>query len=248
MNRSTALAAFTLLTVVACGDDGEPRVQVAAAADLRSAFEAMQPDLEQACACRITFIFGSSGLLREQVAAGANFAVYFSADEAFVQSLVDIDAVLPDTVARYAVGRIVLSWRDGIEPVRTVEELTREDIQRVAIANPAHAPYGQAAQAAMEQVGVWDAVLPRIVYGENIRQATDYVESGDADAGIVALPLVINTDTPYEVIPDVQHPPILQGAAVVRGVNEPAGRAILDYVTSEAGQARLREFGFEPAR
>lgn len=222
-------------------------ITVAAASDLRRALTAAQPAIEQACGTRLTFVFGSSGQLKEQILAGAPYHLFLSADTAFVEELVRAGRIVEDGSRTYAVGRLALTWRRGLPPMAGVAELTRADIRRVAIANPSHAPYGRAAREAMLGAGVWDGVQGRLVLGENIRQATDYVEQGNADAGIVALALVIDTGADYDVIPASAHQPIVQGGGVVRGSGgEATARCALHYLLDRSGQEILGRFGFEP--
>jgi molybdate transport system substrate-binding protein len=228
------------------GERAAASIKVAAAADLRSVLSAIRDELEAACNTGITFVFGSSGQLRTQIIAGANFALYLSADEAFTRELADAGLVVPNGLASYGVGRIAVAWRKGLAPVERLEDVARDDIRRLAIANPSHAPYGRAAKEALERAGVYGAVERRLVYGENVRQATDYVEKGDADAGIVALALVINTETPYWLIDASLHTPIAQGGAVIRGTGgELTGRCVLQYLLDDQGRAALKRFGFE---
>jgi molybdate transport system substrate-binding protein len=235
------------LALAGCMGDGDrPEVRVAAASDLRAAFDEMHGAMEEACACRVVLVYGSSGLMREQIAAGADFALYFSADEAFVRTLLQEGRIVERTARGYATGGLALVWRDGIPPLASVSDLARDDLRRISIATPSHAPYGRAAREAMEHHGVWDAVQPRIVYGENVRQATDYVETGNADAGIVALSLVIHGNLGYVEVPQGDHQPLAQAAGVVVGVQEDAALLVLDYVTGPAGQEHMRRFGFGP--
>lgn len=225
------------------------RLTVAAAADLRDVLLDYQAELEEACDTSLTFVFGSSGQLKTQIEAGAPFGLYLSADIAFPRELQDEGLIAPNGVAAYGVGRIVLATRPGLSPVPDLSDLTRADIKRVAIANPAHAPYGRAAKAAMERVGVYEAVRDRLVMGENIRQTADYVEQGDADAAIVALALVVRgSPAAYTLIDASLHDPIVQGGAVIEDSGgERTARCVLQQLLDEAGQQQLKKFGFEPA-
>lgn len=223
-------------------------IKVAAASDLRRAMTELQPTIEQACDTKLTFVFGSSGQLKEQILAGADYHLYLSADTGFVEELERAGKLVPNGRATYAVGRIVLAWRMGLPPLTSTADLTRADIKRVAIANPAHAPYGRAAEQAMNTVGVWAGLQRRLVLGENIRQTTDYVQQGNVDAAIVALALVIDTDTPYVLIESTQHKPIIQGGGVVKDTGgEVTGRCALQTILNPVGQGTLKRFGFEPA-
>jgi molybdate transport system substrate-binding protein len=246
---TTAAAPSAGLRVTDGAEPGEraaASIKVAAAADLRSLLSAIRDELEAACNTGITFVFGSSGQLRTQIKAGADFALYLSADEAFPRELADAGLVVPNGLASYGVGRLAVAWRKGLAPIERLEDVARDDIRRLAIANPSHAPYGRAAKEALERAGVYGAVERRLVYGENVRQTTDYVEKGDADVGIVALALVINTETPYRLIDASLHTPIAQGGAVIRGTGgELTGRCVLQYLLDDEGQAALRQYGFE---
>lgn len=229
-------------------DEGRKReIRIAAAADLRRVLTALQPAIERACDTKLVFVFGSSGTLKEQILAGADYHLFMSADTAFVEELDRAGKLVPGGSATYGVGRIVLAWRKDLAPIGTIADLGRGDIRRIAIANPGHAPYGRAAQQAMTSAGVWDGFQNRLVLGENIRQTTDYVEQGNADAGILALALVIDTNTPYRLIDASLHKPIIQGAGVVKGTGgELTARCALQQILDPGGQETLKRFGFEP--
>ncbi len=189
---------------------------VAAAADLQGAFGEIAKSFEIRAGCRVAVTFGSTGQLAQQIEHGAPFDVFAAANVAYVQQLADKKKVIADTVQLYARGRIVLitSKRSGATAVR-LEDLLSESIKHVAIANPAHAPYGQAAKQALEHRGLWDRLQPKLVLGENVRQALQYVQTGNAEAGIVAhsvadLPDITRTD-----IDASWHKPLDQAIAVV---------------------------------
>jgi molybdate transport system substrate-binding protein len=224
-------------------------IEVGAAADLRTVMTELTPTLEDTCDTTITWVFGSSGQLKTQIEAGASFGLYFSADAAYPEELDEEGLVAPNGLAHYGVGRIVIATRPGIEPVESLEDLGRDGLESIAIANPAHAPYGRAAEQALKSAGVYDTIRGRLVFGENIRQTTDYVEKGDADAAIVALALVINgTPASYTLIDASLHLPILQAGAVVKGSGaEKTARCLLQFVLDREGQAALARYGFEPA-
>src|SRR5215469_11939531 len=137
----------------------------------------------------VTFTFGASGNLAQQIRNGAPYDVYLSANERFVKELAAERRLLPETVRVYAYGRIALWSKSG--QIHTLADLRRPEVKHVAIANPAHAPYGAAARAALEQQGLWRELETKVVYGENIEQTFQYAETGNADAAIVAWSLVI---------------------------------------------------------
>jgi len=223
------------------------QITVAAAADLRNVLAEIQPEIERQCETRLTVVYGSSGQLKNQIEAGANFGLYLSADSQYPMDLAARGLVVPNGVAAYAVGRLALATRTGIEPLVSLEGLTSPEVRRIAIANPGHAPYGRAAKEALEASGLYGAIEGKLVLGENIRQTTDYVEKGDADAGIVALALVIKgSPASYTLIDSSLHEPIEQGGAVIKGTGaELTGRCVLQYLLGPEGQDALRKYGFE---
>jgi molybdate transport system substrate-binding protein len=165
-----------------------PTLTVFAAADLAFAFRELAPRFERSHAVKVTLVLGSTGNLAKQIEHGAPADVFFAADQTFVDTLLARGALIAETRALYAQGRIVLATARVAGPRLTaLAQLAEARIRRVAIANPGHAPYGRAAEQALRAGGVWDAVKPKLVYGENVRQALQYVESGAAEAGIVAL-------------------------------------------------------------
>lgn len=229
------------------GEKTSDRLTVAAAADLRNVLEDLQPAIERHCETRLTFVFGSSGQLKNQVEAGAPFGLFLSADSQYPAELAEKGLVVPNGVAAYGVGRIALATRPGLEPVTSLEGLTSPEVRRIAIANPGHAPYGRAAKQALESAGVYDDVEKKLVLGENIRQTTDYVEKGDADAAIVALALVIGgSPAAYTLIDSSLHQPIEQAGAVIKGSGaELTARCALQYLLDPDGQQGLGRYGFE---
>jgi molybdate transport system substrate-binding protein len=129
--------------------------------------------------------------------------------------------------------------------IEKVTDLTRNEVKRIAIANPDHAPYGKAAQEALEKAGVWEQVKPRLVYGDNIRQTLQFAETGNVDVAIVALSLSKQSDGQWTLIPQELHNPIDQGLAVIKGTkNEKAAREFASFVTGPQGQGILAKYGF----
>lgn len=248
IGRTTlAIAAASVLAVAsaACSPPSDARVNVAAAADLRYALdevitmaEAASPGVEYAVT------YGSSGQFLQQIENGAPFDVYLSADMAYPQQLVE--AGRADETFAYAVGRLVLWVPDGsrLKPDDGLGIL--RGAQRISIANPEHAPYGRAAVAAMEQAGIYEEIRPKLVLGENVAQAAEFVTTGNADAGIVALSLVLS-DPLREVgtwweIPLEDFPTIEQGGTLL--TDSPGARALRDAITSAEGREILARYGF----
>ncbi|MFN7135089.1 MAG: molybdate ABC transporter substrate-binding protein [Myxococcales bacterium] len=242
-----ALAALLGLGCARGGSLPTAPVRVAAAADLTDAFTALGPGFEAASGQKVTFTFGSTGLLAKQLREGAPFDVFAAANVSFVDEVVKAGACDGATRAPYARGRVaVWTRRDGAAPPRRLEELTDARFKRIAIANPEHAPYGQAARDALRQAGVWDEVAPRLVFGENVRQTLQLAETGNAEAAIVALALVVNDrEHPWLLVDEALHPPIDQALVVcTRGANRAGGEAFAAFVASDAGRATMRRFGF----
>lgn len=244
---STQGAARSVLTGAEASERHSPTIKVAAASDLRTAMTAHTADIQDACRTKVNWVFGSSGQLTTQIAAGADFGLLLSADIQYPQELAGNGLLVPNGFGAYSIGRIVIVTRPGLEPVTSLSDLARPDLVKIAIANPDHAPYGRAAKQSLERAGVYGAIQGRIVLGENIRQALDYVEQGNADAGIAALALVINgSPATWTLIDASMHRPLEQGGGVVKGTGaERTGRCILQFLLDPPGQAILRRYGFE---
>src|SRR5262249_40789017 len=195
LKRACALLACTMLACViasigiASHDAAAQNLVVAAASDLQTAFPAVTARFEKATGHRVTVTFGSSGNFFAQIQNGAPFDIFFSADIDYAKRLESAALVEPGSFWEYAIGRIVLWTRkdSGIDLTKGLKTLLDARVRKVAIANPEHAPYGRAAVAALKHEGLYDAVHPKIVLGENISQAAQFVQSGNADVGIIAL-------------------------------------------------------------
>lgn len=222
-------------------------VRVAAAADLKLAFEEIGKAFERQSGQPVVFSFGSTGLLAKQLREGAPFDVFAAANVSFVDDVVAAGACDGATRAPYARGRIAVWLRRGaVAPPATFEELAHPRFVRIAIANPDHAPYGQAARQALQQAGIWDAVKPRLILGENVRQTLQLAETGNVEAALVALSLVVqDRENPWQIVEERRHNPIDQAlAACTRGSNREGGRSFARFVNSEPGRAVLRSHGF----
>jgi molybdate transport system substrate-binding protein len=220
---------------------------VFAAADLQAAFAEMVPAWEAASGVRITLVLGSTGNLATQIEHGAPADLFFAASERFVDRLAAAGRIDEGTRRVYARGRLAVVW-SGTDAPADLRELTLPRFGAIAIANPEHAPYGTAAREALSAAGIWEAVRPRLVVGESVAQALRFVRSGNADAGVVALGLVLAGGRGgHLIVPDSLHAPLRQEAAVVRDSRHAdAARAFLAHVLSPEGQATLRRHGFEP--
>ncbi len=219
---------------------------VSAASDLTPAFQEMGRLFEQKDGTKVTFNFGSTGQLTQQIEQGAPVDLFAAANVSFIEELEKKGLVIPDTKVLYAQGRITLWTRDdNPHKLERVEDLAKPEFKKVAIANPEHAPYGLAAREALQTAGVWDAVSPKLVYGENISQTLQYAESGNVDAAVVALSLSTQSKGRWVLIPAEMHKPLNQALAVIKGAkHEQEARRFAAFVNSAEGRAVMRKYGF----
>lgn len=244
--------ALLLSTALIGGCDSAPArssqpVRVAAAADLTLAFEELGKLFEARTGQRVALSFGSSGLLAKQLGQGAPFDLFAAANVAFVDQTVERGACDGSTKALYARGRIVVWSRLGGPRIAALTDLRSNEIRRIAIANPDHAPYGKAAREALTRVGVWPAVEAKVVLAENVRQALQFAESGNADVALVALSLVATDSRRGQqlAVDSALHAPIEQTLVVCRhGKNASGARAFAQLVESSEGQQVLERHGF----
>jgi molybdate transport system substrate-binding protein len=219
---------------------------VFAASDLGPALQKIVPQFEMTARAKVTVALGSSGTLAQQIRNGAPADVFFAANESFIDSLVPDGLVLSESRVRYARGRIIIvTLRSTPARIKSLKDLADPEVRRIAIANPAHAPYGLAAQQALEASGLWKQIQPKLVFGENVQQAVQFVRSGSVDAGIVARSVVEGPDLTWELVDDNLHAPVNQMAAIVTRTKEPAlARSFLEFVSGEQGRSVMRQLGF----
>jgi len=236
--------------LVACGGAfGQPApvtLTVSAAADLTPAFQEIGEQFRATTGNSVTFNFGSTGQLAQQIERGAPVDLFAAADVSFIAGLEQKNLILADTKAFYARGRITI-WTRADSPLRLdrLEDLAGDDVAKVAIANPEHAPYGMAARAALQAAGVWDKVQPKLVFGENVAQTLTLADTGNVDAAIVALSLSMQSKGRWKLIPENLHPPLDQMLAVIKGTrHEAAARQFATFVNSPAGRAIMKKYGF----
>ncbi|MEX2528814.1 MAG: molybdate ABC transporter substrate-binding protein [Gemmatimonadota bacterium] len=252
--------ALTLVSAAAvgCGPPDSPEsapLLVMGASDLQAAFRELVPLYEERTGDEVDLVLGSTGNLAAQIRNGAPADVFFSANEAFLDGLMDAGLMDPTSRAVYAVGRLVLVAPPGREPPTDLHQLSSRPDSLVALANPEHAPYGMAAREALQTVGLWEDLRGvngssgRLVLGENVVQTHQLVTTGNADVGVVALGLVVGLPgppTPYTLVDNAVHAPLRQAAGVVRdSPRRERAQAFLDFVLSEEGQALLQRYGFE---
>jgi molybdate transport system substrate-binding protein len=219
---------------------------VAAASDLTPAFEQIGRAFESTYKTRVVFVFGSTGMLTQQLENGAPMDLFAAANISYINELDQKGLILPGSKTIYARGRITL-WTPSDSNLRLegIKDLARPEVTRVAIANPDHAPYGLAAKQALESAGIWQAVQPKLVYGDNIRQTLQFAETGNVEVSIVALSLSKQSHGHWSLIPEELHQPLDQGLAIMKSTKkEQAARAFAEFVAGPQGHAILEEYGF----
>ena len=219
---------------------------VAAASDLTPAFEEIGRAFEATNKTKVVFVFGSTGMLKQQIENGAPMDLFAAANISYINDLDQEGLILPDSKVVYARGRITL-WTPADSNLRLegIKDLARPEVTRIAIVNPDHAPYGLAAKQALESAGIWQAVQPKLVYGDNIRQTLQYAETGNVEVAIVALSLSKQSHGRWSLIPEELHQPLDQGLAIVRSTKkEQAARAFAAFLTGPQGRAILEKYGF----
>jgi molybdate transport system substrate-binding protein len=225
---------------------------VAAAADLKFALTEIVEAHARAGGGRVSLSFGSSGVFRRQIAQGAPFELFLSADEAYVDALI-AEGRVEGPGALYAIGRIALYIPNG-SPVKADNKLrdlaaaARDGrLKRLAIANPEHAPYGRAAREALQHVGAWETVADKLVLGENAAQAARFAVSGSAQAAILPLSLVradeLASKGGFVTLPETWHTPLRQRMALVKSAGEPA-RRFHAFLQSPEARAIFVKHGF----
>jgi molybdate transport system substrate-binding protein len=219
---------------------------VAAASDLAPVFEELGRQFESATKTKVVFVFGSTGMITRQIENGAPFDLFAAANVSYIDQLDQKGLIIPDSKVVYARGRITL-WTANESPIRFqgIADLAQPEVQRIAIANPDHAPYGLAAKQALQSAGVWERVQPKLVYGDNIQQTLQYAQTGNVEVAIVALSLSIPSNGRWTLIPEELHQPIDQGLAIMKSTNnEQAARAFAAFISSPQGKAIMKKYGF----
>lgn len=227
------------------------KLRVAAASDLKFAMQELSTAFERQTGIKVDVTSGSSGNFFSQIQNGAPFDLFFSADLLYPKKLAEAGFAEPETLQEYAWGRIVI-WVPAGSKVDVAKQgwnaLLDASVIKIAIANPDHAPYGLAAVSALQKAGIYELVKTKLVYGENISQAAQFVQSGNAQAGIIALSLAISPGMKEGMIwkiPEEMYPPIEQGAVVLKSAkNKTAARAFLEFVKGAPGREILKKHGF----
>jgi len=225
------------------------KLTIAAAADLKFAMDEIVTGFKNRHKGHtLEVVYGSSGKFHTQIRQGAPYDLFFSADSSYPLELARQGHAASE-VTPYAVGRIVL-WSAALDATKmTLASLADSKVTRIAIANPKHAPYGKRAEEALTAAGLWEKVQPKLVFGENISQAAQYVQSGNAQAGIIALSLALSPELSkrggYYLIPDTMHKPLEQGFIITRqGAGKPLAKQFADYMGSKQARGVMTRYGF----
>ena len=243
--KSLLLACAVLLSGVAHAE----KITVAAAADLKFAMDEIAVVFKKANpADAVEIIYGSSGKFHTQIRQGAPYDLFFSADIEFPRELAKA-GFAASAVVPYAVGRIVL-WSPSVDASKlTLDDLADPKFSRIAIANPRHAPYGKRAEEALRARGLWEKVERKLVYGENIAHTAQFVQTGNAEVGIIALSLAMSPELAakgaYYLIPDKLHQPLEQGFIITkRAEGNGLAKRFADTISSPAARSIMTRYGF----
>jgi molybdate transport system substrate-binding protein len=247
-----AMVIAAILIAAAAPVRGASVPNVAAASDLQFALADIAVAFTRDTGQAVNLAFGSSGNFRQQIAQGAPFELFLSADEAYVDALAGEGRTV-DRGTRYATGRIALSVPAGgtLRLDATLADLKAAvvdgRVQRFAIANPEHAPYGRAAREALQRAGVWEAIAPHLVLGENVSQAAQFATSGAAQGGIFAYSLALSPAIAAKgsvvLLPAQSHAPLHQRMVLLKGAGATA-QAFYAYLQRPAARALFRRHGF----
>jgi molybdate transport system substrate-binding protein len=251
---------FTVLALVVLIPTlhAQKQLQLACAADLQPVMPTLAAAYERATGIHLVTAFGSSATLAQQLANGAPQDVFLSADTAHPQQLIDAgiavgaDPARPQAPTPYARGVLVL-WARSDSPLQPIslDTLKSPKLTRLAIANPAHAPYGLAAQQTLQHLGLYAQLQPKLAVAENIAQTAQFAESGNVQAGLISLTIAssehFRSIGSFVRIPTDAYPPIQQAGVILKSSKQPAlAKAFLDWLTSPAIQQQLKSFGLDP--
>ena len=244
---------LTILLLLACTAPLlSQELTVAAAADLRPALEEISAKFKIGSGITLRVSYGSSGNFFQQLQNGAPFDVFLSANVDYPKKLQQSGLTVPDTYYEFARGSIVLMvpYDSKIDLSEGLHALLTPAVKQIAIANPAHAPYGQAAVAAIKTVGIYDWAAPHLAMADNISEAASFVLSGAADVGIVAKSLALGPAAAKRVkfadIPANDYPPLLQAMVVLKASkNQAAASRFEAFMRGEDAKKTLKQYGFE---
>jgi molybdate transport system substrate-binding protein len=241
------LSGLILLIFISSAVPAQDKILVAAASDLRFALDSVISQFNLTHDGTVDVTYGSSGKLSEQIMNGGPFDLFFSADILYPQALKKSGQAASE-IYQYGKGRIVV-WSKKMDPAKNdIRSLLDPSVKKIAIANPQHAPYGK---RAMESIAYYKlAITDKLVYGENISQTAQFISTGAADIGIIALSLALspnmkNENGKYFLIPETSHQPLIQGAIITRtGRDKKLASDFFEYTKGDVAKAILKYFGF----
>ncbi|NPA90819.1 MAG: molybdate ABC transporter substrate-binding protein [Chloroflexi bacterium] len=240
-----ALGLMLVLSGCRATSPQEEPLHVAAATSLAPTMPDLLNAFEEETGHRAVPILSSSGKLAQQITNGAPYDIFMSADTQYVDHLIATGYAQPNDRTLYALGVLVLAVHAPDSPVRGLPDLLQPDVRRVAMANPHLAPYGRAAREALEHTGLWEPLQGKLVLAETVRQATQFVETGNADAGLIALSTAQDARVQVIPIPPSLYTPIRHEAVILRRTpSRAAARAFLTFLQSPRAQRIFQEHGF----
>ena len=252
MNRSCLRFVFTLMSLLILAPATFAQTTIAAAGDLQWVMAEVAHRFEEETRNRMEVTYGSSGNFFQQLENGAPFDLFFSANVDYPRRLEQEGLAEAGSLYEYAQGKLVIWVRNSssLDVDQGLELLHSDSVKKIAIANPQHAPYGQAAVAAMKNEGMYDQVHSKLVLGENVAQALSFVVSGSADVGLVALSLALSPSVRekgrFAEISRADYPPIRQACIILKSSrNKQIARQYLEFMKTPAISALLRDYGFD---
>lgn len=248
MHRGNVALLAVVVGVLGC-ESAEPEAEplrVAAASDLQNALPILAARFRQDTGIVIEPTFGSSGQLAQQIEQGAPFDVFLAANRAYVEGLAEKGVIEPDSVRAYARGSLVLAVHQDVGAWLTaLNDLRKPAVRKVAIANPEFAPYGRAAKQALEAAGLWEELQPKLAQAESVRQALQFVETGNAEVGLVSRANAGSEALRIIPIDPALYEPLEQALGVVKGSKRREdAEKFVDFVLGEVGQGMLSDLGF----
>jgi len=250
--RTFRLVITLLLLYNASGTNLHPEnkhakdITIAAAADLVLAFDEIGKLFERTYGIRTKIIYSSSGTAREQIANGAPFDVYASANIKFVDDLIKAGKIIPDTQELYGIGRVgaATSVKSKLR-ISSLNDLLKSDYKKIAIADPSHAPYGLAAKQTLEKFGLWDKLKDKMIYAKDIQHSLSLLNTGNVEAAFISLSVVNTKKVNFYLAEDKLHAPLKQSIAVVKGTKkEVEARKFIRFVNGTEGRKIMIKYGF----
>jgi len=231
-------------------NQGDSELVVAAAANLTDVFAQVGPRFKDKTGIRVVFSFGATADLARQIENGAPFDVFAAADTAHVDQLESRGRITPGSRMVYAVGRLVMWLPPGSNlKASQIGDITAKQFERIAIAKPDIAPYGQSTVESLQSLGIWNQVEPKVIYGQNVSQTKQYAATGNAEVAFIPLALVKPGEGYYIEVNEESHKPINQALGIVKdSAKQAAARQFVDFLMSSEGQELLSKNGYSKPR